>query len=331
MKMGPFLKDFGKRRLWFFWLWLLIETIQGTIFRLYGIDPEPFLYTLILSGAACVMYFTVTFFVDLRRARERSEALTRFAETGAALPAPANLSESDYQTLVGLLAGRVDKLRVEMADFTEETTDYYTNWVHQIKTPIAVMRLMLGDLDEESRLRFSSELFRIEQYVEMALDYVRLGSDTNDLVIAEYSLDELLRASIRKYASSFVTGKVKLVYEGTDRTVVTDRKWFSVIVEQLISNAVKYSPGGTVTVDVGETELRVADTGIGIAPEDLPLIFQKGYTGANGRLDHRSTGLGLYLSKKAADLLALPLRVESKVGSGSTFYVEIGAKGEKKE
>lgn len=318
---SAFRKDFCKRRLWFLWLWLFIELIQYAVFRLYGISMEPFLYSLILTGAACLVYLFIAYLVDKRRYKERTYALTRFVDEGTPLPSPADLTEADYQELVSLLAKRVDRLRTEMLEFSEETTDYYTNWVHQIKTPIAVMRMMLGDVDSENKMKLSSELFRIEQYVEMALDYVRLGSDANDLVIAEQSLDEILRACIRKYASLFLSYKVKLVYEGTDRTVVTDRKWFSVIVEQLLSNAVKYSPEGTVTLRVTDRELVVSDTGIGIAAEDLPLIFQKGYTGANGRLDHRSTGLGLYLSQKAARLLSLSLRVESKVGEGSTFYV----------
>ena len=152
---------------------------------------------------------------------------------------------------------------------------------------------------------------------------VSIGGETHDLVIREYSLDELIRGSVRRLAAQFVEKRLRLCYTPTDATVVTDQKWFSFILDQLLSNAVKYTPSGTITIEMRGRLLRISDTGPGITPEDLPRIFEKGYTGVNGRLGQRSSGLGLYLSKKAADMLSIPLSAESAVGAGSVFILDL--------
>lgn len=203
--------------------------------------------------------------------------------------------------------------------------DYYTTWVHQIKTPIAVMKLYLAEETPEHRA-MAAELFRMEQYVDMVLQYLRLGSGENDLVIEEYKLDELIRETVRKFAAQFVLRKLRLTYVATEKTIVTDRKWFCCILEQLLSNAIKYTPEGGVTVAMEGEWLRISDTGIGIAPEDLPRIFEKGYTGQNGRLERSASGLGLYLTRRAAELLHIPITVESRLGQGTTFTLHLEQK-----
>ena len=145
-------------------------------------------------------------------------------------------------------------------------------------------------------------------------------------MIREYALDELIREAIRKQATQFVQKRLRLCYTPTDAAIVTDQKWFVCILDQLLSNAVKYTNEGAVTVEFRDSLLKISDTGIGIAAEDLPRIFEKGYTGSNGRLGQKSSGLGLYLAKKSADLLAIPLLVESAVGSGSVFTLDLRQK-----
>ena len=202
--------------------------------------------------------------------------------------------------------------------------DYYATWVHQIKAPIAVMNVLLQQEDTETNQNLKAELFRVEQYVEMALGYVRLDSGTKDLVIAQYPLDEIVRKSIRKYAGQFIRRRIRLIYEGTDQIVLTDEKWLSFIIEQLLSNAVKYTLKGTVTIIVSEEKkLTVTDTGMGIAPEDLPRIFEKGYTGYNGRMERKSTGIGLYLCKTIIQKLGHSIRAESRVGVGTKIYISL--------
>ena len=234
------------------------------------------------------------------------------------------MAESGSTMVIFLSSGMLAELSAELHRVKTEMNDYYTAWVHQIKTPIAVIRMTVHDDDTPEHRAVLGELFRIEQYVDMVLQYARLDSETNDLVIAEYALDPILRASVRKFAPQFVAKRLALNYDGTDLTVITDKKWLSVIIDQLLSNAIKYTPSGAVGITVEPPGLLcISDTGIGIAPQDLPRIFERGYTGENGRLEKRSSGLGLYLCRRAADMLSVPLRAESTPGEGSRFILDL--------
>ena len=170
------------------------------------------------------------------------------------------------------------------------------------------------------------ELFRIEQYTDMVLAFQRIGSSSTDLLIQEYSLDEIIREVIRKFAPQFIYKKLRLEYEGCEATIVIDKKWFTCIVEQLLSNAIKYTNEGSVSISLENGILLVKDTGIGIAPEDLPRIFEKGYTGSNGRFGEKSSGLGLYLCSKAAKLLNITVKAQANVGQGSVFSIDLHEK-----
>ncbi|MBP9989140.1 MAG: HAMP domain-containing histidine kinase [Ruminococcus sp.] len=233
------------------------------------------------------------------------------------LPIPDYYEEAEYQEIIDGLAKKINELNIAFSEEKQDMQDWYTLWVHQIKTPIAVMKLNLTDNEKE----ISNQLFRIEEYVDMALSYIRLESEQNDLVIREYSLDELIRETVRKYAPQFIAKKIKLNYIPTDKKVITDKKWFSCILEQYISNAIKYTNSGSIMITVEGETLSVTDTGVGIAKEDLPRIFEKGYTGNNGRTDAKSSGLGLYLSAKAAKLICVDLSAESISGNGSRFNI----------
>lgn len=186
------------------------------------------------------------------------------------------------------------------------------------------MQMILQSEDTEAYHALSAELFRIEQYIEMVLYRFRLDSSANDFVFETVSLDKIIRMAIRKYAPLFIRKKIKIIYNGTDAVVLSDEKWLLFMIEQLLSNAIKYTKNGSVSISVTDSNiLTVTDTGIGIAAEDLPRIFEKGYTGYNGRADKKSTGLGLYLCHRAADKLSHKLYVESEVGKGSTFYIDL--------
>ncbi len=307
-------------------LYLLNTILILVVFRLYGIQTEPFIYAFAVTSFCMAVFFTVSFFRELRKAARRRLLLGHILTEWKDLPEPGSLEEKDYQRMTEALGGECERLTACFAAERKETQDFYTAWVHQIKTPIAVMKLALGASDEPDRRALQEELFRIEQYTEMVLAYQRLGGSSNDLLIQEYALDELIRTVIRKYAPQFIYKKLRLAYDGTALHIVTDKKWFVCILEQLISNALKYTPAGTITLSVCDGVLSVTDTGIGIAPEDLPHIFEKGYTGANGRLNDKSSGLGLYFCGEAAALLNIPIQARSTPGEGSCFSLNLGEK-----
>src|SRR5699024_342100 len=140
--------------------------------------------------------------------------------------------------------------------------------------------------------------------------YLRLGSDSSDYMIREGELDTILRQAVRKYAPLFIRGKVSLELSPTGLRVLTDEKWLQLAVEQVLSNAVKYAPGGGVRIYARDTRLIVEDTGVGIAREDLPRIFERGFTGCNGRMDKRATGIGLYLCREICRRLGHTITAE---------------------
>lgn len=297
-------------------LFLVFSVVNALIFWLYHILFEPFLYAEILAFSLCLLLL----FIDYLREKKHLEKLQNARDLlkPEMLPAPRVGSEETYTDMVQSLHEKARNLTGAILREKQDMQDYYTVWVHQIKTPIAVMKLKLKPEDTE----LSAELFRIEQYVVMALTYIRLESSQNDLVIREYSLDDLIQEVIRKYAPQFISKKLKLDFCPTGQTILTDKKWFLCLLEQLISNAIKYTEAGSITLTADKHSLTISDTGIGIAAEDLPRIFEKGFTGMNGRTGAKSSGLGLYLCKKAADLLSIPISVSSEPGKGSSFTLQ---------
>lgn len=303
----------------------VIFTFSGTVFYLYNLPVEPFIYAAFFACFFGIAAFAVMYSRELSKAEKR-EQMIYSALTETILPPVYTLADEDYSEVIRLLRTELAALCNKYETARQDEIDYYTTWAHQIKTPIAVMRMELGSENKEISTIFEAELFRIEQYVDMVLQYIKLDSGGSDLVIKEYSLDLLIRETIHKFAPQFIAKKLGLHYEGTDSMIITDKKWFSCIFEQILSNAVKYTPSGCITVSVEKDKLVVADTGIGISPSDVPRIFEKGYTGENGRLYRRASGLGLYLCKKSADLLCIPLSVKSSIGNGSEFTLDLSGK-----
>ena len=308
-------------------LFILMTALNGVVFLLYDIMTEAFFYAESLTLVTFLMLIGIDFTGELKAAKRRSDLKKSILLQSCFESVDADIRDEDYCEMLALLSDELNRLQTDFSLKKQADNDYYTAWVHQIKTPIATMKLLLSQNAEENK-ELSAELFRIEQYVEMVLSYIRLESDSNDLVIKAYSLDELIRETVRKFAPQFIAKRLKLNYEPTNKTAVTDKKWLMFILEQLISNAVKYTPEGEITISVEGNTVKISDTGIGIAPEDIPRIFEKGYTGANGRLGQKSSGLGLFLSKKAASLISAGISVQSIPGSGTEFSVILP--GEKK-
>lgn len=315
-----YLREHGKTVLAF----ISFTAIYAVVFFLYDLEAEAIFYAVVLCVLASIVILGAGFIGFYRDYRRRRLILKDIELEFESLPEAGTLLEEDYQQMVRVLG------RINIEHLTgwqkerQESLDYYTTWAHQIKTPIAVMRMTLQEEDTEEHRELLAELFRIEQYVDMVLSYIRLGSSQSDFVFQECDLDAIIKQAIHKYASLFVRCRVSLVYEPVEMTVLTDEKWLLFIIEQLLSNAVKYTREGTVTISVSpEQVLSVADTGMGIAPEDLPRIFEKGFTGYHGRADKKATGLGLYLCKQTADKLGIRIGVRSEVGKGSTFSLNL--------
>lgn len=293
-------------------VWLIICSVFALVFSLYDLPTAPVLYGSILSGFAGLVFTAVDFILYRRRCIVLQKLEKEITVSVENLPQPRNTVEEEYTKLINILYDSLKASENEAAEKLSDMTDYYTMWVHQIKTPIAAMGLILQSGDSPEYSELSENLQRIEQYAEMVLCYLRLDSDSSDLVIREYDLDDIVRQAVRKFSSQFIRRKLKLSYEPLNQKVLTDEKWLLFVIEQVISNAVKYTSSGMVQIYYEEPlTLCIKDTGIGIAAEDLPRIFEKGYTGCNGRLDKKASGIGLYLCKRICGRLGHKISAES--------------------
>ncbi len=204
----------------------------------------------------------------------------------------------------------------------KDTIQYYTVWVHQIKTPIASMRLLLQNEDSALSRKISTDLSKIERYVQMVMAYLRINSDNTDYLFAPCSLDDIIKQAVKSFSTEFIEKKIELIYEPVNETAIIDEKWFLFLLEQVISNALKYTQKGYIKIYLNsEGFLCVEDSGIGIAAQDLPRIFENGYTGNIGRIYKKSTGIGLYLCKSVCDKLNLSITAVSEVEKGTTIKI----------
>ena len=294
---------------------IVIIAVFASSYLLFEMPGIAVLYPLILTAGIGIiaMVFDYIFFIKRHNMLSAEE-----------LPLPMDQIEEDYQLIISKLNEEAKLSQMKSSEDYNNMIEYYTVWAHQIKTPIAAMRLNLQSEDTEQARRLMGDLNRIEAYVEMVLTFLRLDSDSTDYLIKEYDLDEIIRPAIKKFSKEFILKKLKLEYDPVNYKTVTDSKWLSFIIEQIISNAVKYTSEGSVKICMSEPGvLCFEDTGIGISEEDLPRIFENGYTGFNGREDKRASGIGLYLCKRIADNLGHKISAESVAGKGTKIILDL--------
>ena len=308
---------------------LLLSVVGGcflfiALALLSRIDPSPSVYAAWL----CVVITLLWCVYDYLHFRPKiiclKEALHNIT-VNARLPEAGSPLEEHYQALVREL---YDDRAAQILDTQQNQSnreDYYTLWMHQIKTPIAAMRLLLQSEDVSANVFvMEQELFKIDQYAEMVLQYLRLESLSYDLILKQYSLHGLVNQAIKKYSTAFIGKGLWVDLQRFDFTVITDEKWLSFVLEQLISNSIKYTHRGGLVIKIDPQNSRallICDTGIGIRQEDIPRIFDRGFTGYNGRMDKTSTGIGLYLCKKVTKLLEIELSVSSKLNQGTIYRI----------
>ena len=303
---------------------ILFCAVFSLSFFLYRLPIEAVIYPALICSAFGLIFLIVDFLRTKRKHREFSEIKALSASMIASLPHAESIAEEDCQDIIKALQEEITALGTSSFARYQELTEYYTVWVHQIKTPITSMRLTLQNEDSALSRKLSSDLFQIEQYVGMVLAFTRLDSDSSDYVFREYSIDNIVKQAVAKYAREFIDRKLRLDYEPIDKIVVTDEKWLSFVIEQLLSNALKYTREGSIRIYMQEPmTLCIEDTGIGIAPEDIPRIFEKGYTGYNGRKDKKASGLGLYLCRRICNNLEIGINVTSELDKGTTVCIDL--------
>lgn len=220
------------------------------------------------------------------------------------------------------LREELEERKAESISEQKELEDYFLLWVHQIKTPITASKLILQkELIKEREESLKIQLQYIETYTEMAINYLKLVRIGTDMDIVEVEIKKMVTSVLKRYSHNFFAKDLRLELGNLEGRVVSDSRWLSILFEQILSNALKYTETGSISISFQKEkrELVVEDSGIGIPSEDLPKIFDKGYSGLNGRLNQKSSGLGLFLGKKIADRLKIEILVESKLGEGCRF------------
>lgn len=219
----------------------------------------------------------------------------------------------------------------------QEINDYMTNWIHQVKIPIAVLEIIsqrVKELENQNNLHTENNLYkeinielkRIESLVGQALYISRSGNYSSDFLIEEVNLEKVIKEIVRKNKHLFIYNKIDLKLENLDINVLTDKKWITHIVEQIVDNSCKYiEKNGQIeiytTKDDKSIKLHIKDNGIGIVPQDIERVFDKGFTGENGRKKTKSTGMGLYISKKILNKLSHSIDISSIQGEFCDIYI----------
>ncbi len=301
---------------------LVFEGLFLTVFYLCDLSFAAFLYGTELLAAVLLVWLGTGYYRYRLHIRALWE-MARMAQEGfVGLCWAESPEEEIYGQAVSALQERAERAQLDLKRELEDAKRYYALWSHQIKTPLAALKLLIQE-DSPDRSLMEAELLSAEQYVEMALQYQRMAGGATDLVLGEYELLTLVRTAVKRVAPLFIHKKLRLEIGEISQRVVTDEKWLCFVIEQLLTNAVKYTRQGSVSIFWEGGCLVVADTGIGILPEDLPRVFEWGYTGFNGRSEKRSTGIGLSLCRQMTQRLGHGIRLESEPFTGTKVYLEL--------
>ncbi len=301
--------------------------IFALVFSLYNLLVEPIVYASALCACVGIIFLIIDFIRLYNTHKLLQDLKNSITLSLDKLPEPKDIIEEDYKELLTTLYTNNIQITHSADMRRSNLIDYYTLWAHQIKIPISAMGLILQSEESELNSELSMELFKIEQYVEFVLQYLRLESMSSDLVLKKYSLDDIVKQAVRKYARMFVRKKIKLDFKELNCEVLTDEKWLVFVIEQILSNALKYIKEGTISIymdNFSEKTLVIEDTGIGIREEDLNRIGERGFTGYNGRWDKKSTGLGLYLCKQILSKLSHSIAIDSRVDEGTKVMINLG-------
>lgn len=322
--MMNFFKMYLKERMKYILLTVMLIGLFSFTLLLMNVPAKALLYPVLLCLFLGLLVLVTDYAIAKSRKNERANLDKITLSVIDSMPEAHSEEVRDYQNAIRRLGNEYRNYVSESERKYENMMDYYTVWAHQIKTPISSMKLAFQGEDSTLSRRLSVDLFRIEQYVDMVLVYLRLDSEYTDYVFKECNMDEVIKNSVKKFASEFIGRKLSLEYEPADVTVVSDSKWLGFVIGQLISNALKYTKEGGITIYFREPKvLVIEDTGIGIAAEDLPRIFEKGYTGYNGRTGGNASGIGLYLCKRICENLRIGIHAESEVGRGTKMVLDL--------
>lgn len=296
-------------------VFFLILLVFALIYSLYDVREEAIQYAGLLSILIVILFMVFDFIAyknklnDLRRIEEQIDI--------SLLPLSKIQTEKEYQRILNSLSKNYIEYDKRNQEDRKSLEEFFIMWTHQIKLPISALNTYIDSNDEINKVVLKGQIKKIQQYSDMVMAYIRLESEKSDLLFEEHDLDEIIKFVIKEFKLDFINKKLSLNFQPTGLKVITDKKWFTFALEQILSNAVKYTKVGGVSIAHEGMKLVIKDTGIGIKEADLPRIFDKGYTGYNGRINSEASGLGLFLVKRTLDKLNHEISIESKLNEGT--------------
>ena len=282
---------------------------------------------LAVAGIACLLYGY------FRRAGFYKELLARLESLDQKYLITEMIERPDFlegKLLYDVMIQVNKSMNDRLASYRRASNDYreyIETWVHEVKTPIASSRPMIENNKNEVTRSLETEISRIEGYVEQALFYTRSNSVEKDYIIKKVNLKEMISSCVKKNARALIESRISVQMQDLEEDVFTDAKWIDFIVGQILSNSIKYRRDQDPQIKIfaekkeNSNRLSICDNGIGIPPQDIRRVFEKGFTGENGRRFTRSTGMGLYLCKKLCEKLGLSISLTSQVGQGTLIEI----------
>lgn len=288
------------------------------------------IYIIIINIVLLALYLSISYFRKSRLLNVLKDDINSNSFREITLLNPNN-EESIYLDIIKQYEEKFELILNENDNKFEENKSIMNMWVHDIKMPISIIKLIIEQNEaptfENTLDEIDNEIMRIENAVERVLYFSRLENFHRDFLVQEVNIEKIVREVIRKYSKYFIANKIKLQLDNLDYTILSDKKWLIFIFDQLIGNSLKYTDKNASLSIFSELnndnfiEVHIKDDGCGIKKEDLSRIFEKGFTGNNGRNNAKSTGLGLFLVKKLCDKLEHKVEVKSIYGEFSEFII----------
>ncbi|QKE72745.1 sensor histidine kinase [Arthrobacter citreus] len=323
MSFFQYIKD--KR---YFFILYGVMMIFVSIMMMISTESNDMINNLLYTNLVCLFFVAVYILLGYFRQKAFYKKIVELTEQEKeelilALPKPQTINQTVYHEVLKKLHNehtlQIQRLLIEKLEHQE----FVLSWIHEVKLPIAASKLIMehstGKSLDELVDKLEDELNKIDYYVEQALYYSRIDSFSKDYFITEINLNQIIKSSVKKYAKLFINKEIGLSIANEAQFVQSDPKWLSFITDQIVSNSLKYTNDkGTISFyyedDQKEKRLIIEDTGVGIPPQDLNRVFEKGFTGNNGRTQIKSTGMGLYLAKQLAIKLGHNLSIQSEEG-----------------
>ncbi len=314
-------KNYIKSKISLLIIILSISVIFSIVFYVENIQISTVLYSFLLCLVALLVFLVIDFIRFKNKINSLLEIKKDIFNKIDLLPIPATYDEQIYKEIISDLTSLQLETQTIYNKKSTDISDFYTKWVHQIKTPIFALNLLIDEIPNNSN--YLSELSKIEQYTTMVLAYIRLEESTSDFVFKRYNINDIIKNCVKNFKSVFISKKIKLIIDIEDFSIKTDKKHLEFAINQVLSNAIKYTNRGEINIIARDNCVIISDTGIGIEQSNMARIFDKGFTGISGRVEEKSTGLGLYLCKKSLDLLGFSINVTSKINIGTTVSINL--------